>query len=170
MPEPLTVAAGTVGILSFGITVAQGLVKYYSAYKGCPEDVLNLVGSLKSLTDLLKQVQRLLESDRLKGASRASVEQNVTSCKALIEKLQSKLDKYPTTTTEHSLRKLVYSHLLRATYPFKVETLTKLQKTLSGLERNLNTALQVVNLYVSLLCVLHTLISIVMFYAEMLLT
>src|ERR1700761_6178861 len=43
------VVASAVGILSFGIQIAQGLLTYYRSWKDYDSDILNLCSSLDSL-------------------------------------------------------------------------------------------------------------------------
>ena len=62
MTDPLSVAAGTVGLISFGIQVTESLVKFYTSYKGQDINVARATGNLESLLDILQDFYSALQS------------------------------------------------------------------------------------------------------------
>lgn len=49
MTDPLSVAAGIVGLISLGIQVTESLVKFYTSYKGQDTDVIRTTEKLERM-------------------------------------------------------------------------------------------------------------------------
>lgn len=148
MSDPVSVAGTAVGIVSLGITVAQGLVKYYSSWKDCPTDVSNTLHSLKGLLEILILVKQSVEAGQLEKKLQDQINNAVSPCEATVRKLQAKLEKIPCESIKPSFRDQWKSKAQRAQYPFRESTLAKFRELASDLKENLGLALHIANLYV----------------------
>lgn len=150
MTDPLSVASSAAGIISLGITAAEGLIRYYNSWKDCPTDVSNTVGSLEVLTSILLEIRDSVEltTGQLDTKTRLQVANAIAPCESTIKKLHSKLEKFPSNPKELSVSQKAKFQALRALYPFKESTLAKLRELVSDLKGNLDLALHIANLYV----------------------
>lgn len=93
MAEALGVAGSIVGIVSLGIQVSQGLLKYYNSYKNQDAVIAELC---QSLENLLKTIERIQNLDVAKGrkypkSTRDSVQKNINHVKDLLDELNQQL-------------------------------------------------------------------------------
>lgn len=56
MADPLSIASGVAGLLSFGIQVTQTLVDFYSAYKNQTPDLAKITLNLQNLLSILQSL------------------------------------------------------------------------------------------------------------------
>ncbi|KPA38316.1 hypothetical protein FLAG1_08851 [Fusarium langsethiae] len=125
MADPLSVAGSAVGIISLGITVAQGLFDYYEAFQGQKSDVAHTTKKLSCLLDLLESLRQQLER-REPQADDGGILANVDSCmedckEQLIQDLEAELSKFnqaPHRGTMAGLR----ATGRRIVYPFRQHT------------------------------------------------
>jgi hypothetical protein len=152
MAEALGVASSVVGIVSLGIQVAQGLITYYTSWKDQDEDISAMCASLESLRGTLqilsKNVQPPAKFDK---STKDNVEANVNRIEVAVKKLDSKLEKAQSTTLPpQGARSAMRRHVRRALYPFKDQTLRKIQQVVSEARSNLDTAMHTLQLSVYL--------------------
>ncbi|KAF4461453.1 hypothetical protein FALBO_11747 [Fusarium albosuccineum] len=144
MTDPLSVAGSTVGIISLGITVAQGLFDYYAAFQGQKSDVAHTTKKLSRLLELLESLRRQLERREPQaddGGILANVNSCMEDCKELIQDLQAELSKFnraPQQGTMAGLR----SAGRRIAYSFRQSTLQKLDEDVDDLVSCLSLAMQ----------------------------
>lgn len=133
------------GVISLGISVAQGLIKYYSSWKDAPHDTATTIDSLDGLVQILKQID---SSYDLREKQKSELEGSVKACEVGVKKLQQKLEKVQHISNKQSptVGDKVKSHYLRALYPFKESTLAKLREIVSDLKGNLSLAVGVAHL------------------------
>lgn len=93
MGDPLSVGASAVGIISLGLTVSNGLLDYYNAFKDQPADVAQMITSLQSLSQNLEAIDRKVQHPLLNREAVHGVTENLESCAAGVHILQVKLDK-----------------------------------------------------------------------------
>ena len=94
MAEALGVAGSIVGIVSLGIQVSQGLLKYYSSYKNQDAAIAELCRSLENLLETIERIRNL--DDVAKGrkypkSTRDSVQKNIKHVKDLLDELDQQL-------------------------------------------------------------------------------
>jgi|SRR5579862_6436833 len=152
MAEALGVASGVAGIVSLGIQLTQGLLKYYGSWKDYDNDISDMCASLDSLqrtlTILLETIQ---PPARFNMCIKDSVEKNVDHINEALEQLKDELRKVQgTEPPEPGARSLMRRHVRRALYPFREETLRKIQRVVSEARSNLDLALQVLQVFVYL--------------------
>jgi hypothetical protein len=94
MAEVLGVAGSIVGIVSLGIQVSQGLLKYYNSYKKQDTAIAELCRSLENLLETIESVRKL--DDLAKGrkypkSTIDSVQKNIKHVKDLLDELDQQL-------------------------------------------------------------------------------
>jgi ankyrin repeat domain-containing protein 50 len=139
MTEPLSVTGSAVGIVSFGLTVCQGLLQYYASWKDCENDVATTCGSLEGLIRALQLLETSIKGHGFKPEIVATIEESIKSCEGAVSCLQRKLDKIKATKLPGSWER-VRSQGRRMMYPFKESTLAKLREVVSELRDNLSLA------------------------------
>lgn len=163
MADPFSVAGSAVGVISLGISVCQGLVKYYSLFKGQDDEVGKMVGKVERLTCLLEALQHRLSSPRYRhSVSVEKVEQNIVACATSLTKLKDTLSKCTQESTADDLRHKLRTTSRRMLYPFKQKTLQDLSAAVSQCQSDLATAMQILQMLV--LCdylVLHEALTFV---------
>ncbi|KAI9791792.1 MAG: hypothetical protein M1835_000095 [Candelina submexicana] len=69
MIDPFTLATGLVGIISLTIEVTKITTEYTSGFQKAPTAIADLQQELVSLTEVLQQLNKFLESQQLKGSA-----------------------------------------------------------------------------------------------------
>lgn len=134
-----------VGIISLGIQVADGLVKYYTTYKDRESETAHTVKRLThllSILDILRKnlVDRSFQPDETSLLE--AIENSVGDCEDLIKELQQETDKF-TQTRSAGVTAAVRVTGRRLAYPFRQSTLQKLDEDIDEICANLTLALQV---------------------------
>jgi ankyrin repeat domain-containing protein 50 len=80
MAEAFGVAANVAGVISLGLTVCQGLLNSYSAWKDAPDDVERMRESIKALNDAFKILNSFTMNEKFGSGIRDIVQQSITSC------------------------------------------------------------------------------------------
>jgi hypothetical protein len=152
MAEALGVAGSVVGIVSLGIQLTEGLLKYYASWKDQDNDISAMCASLDSLQRTLTVLSRTIQPPARFGMSiKDSVEKNVNCITGILEKLKDELEKVQGTEPPNpGARSAMRRHVRRALYPFREETLSKIQRVVSEARSNLDLALQVLQVFVYL--------------------
>ncbi|KAK6815258.1 hypothetical protein RU639_008607 [Aspergillus parasiticus] len=153
MTDPFSVGAGVIGVLSLGITVCQGLAAYYGPFTQFDSETKALVQKAEGLTSTLKQLEALLK--RLWGPLSSPpdevhlVTQRIKDCQVELEGLSHSLAKCRGCDATTVIKKSDWYYARKALYPFKRGTLISLTGTVSDLQKNLDTALLILNLALS---------------------
>jgi hypothetical protein len=152
MSDPFSISAGVVGVVSLGLTLSQGFLRYYGPWRDFDDEIEGLTTKVDGLLQTLRMLESLLTaenepqfpSDQFTGL----VSKNLTACETACLRLQKILDdcKSSNVSSAPFIRKHDWLRLKRAAYPFKKETLVTLSDLVSGLQDNLSLALQVLNL------------------------
>ncbi|KAL4904137.1 hypothetical protein BDW74DRAFT_155146 [Aspergillus multicolor] len=151
MIDPFSVSAGVVGVMSLGLTIGQGFLRYYTPWHDYDDEVRGFTIKVNGLLRTLS----LLNSFLLSGTDpqfsceqyRLFVLDNLAPCEDTCRRLENILEECKSTTlsVSHSSSTLKRDwfrlHLKRVAYPFKKEILVTLSELVSGLQDNLNTAL-----------------------------
>ncbi|EAU37833.1 conserved hypothetical protein [Aspergillus terreus NIH2624] len=148
MADPLSIASGTAGLLSLGIQVTQGLVKFYATYKDRDTDLEKITRNLDSLLSIFRLLDIAVNERRSQADTQdllREVEKAVRDCEETITELQSECEKFHKDSTA-SLKDRVRVAGRRAAYPFRKSTLQKLEEDVSDIRENLAFALDVLQL------------------------
>ncbi|KAK3299419.1 ankyrin repeat-containing domain protein [Chaetomium fimeti] len=134
-----------VGIISLGIQVADGLVKYYTAYKDRESDTAHTVKRLIHLLNILGILRNNLVCRKFQPDEKSlleAIERSVGDCEDLIHELQEETDKF-TKAPSAGVAAGVRVTGRRLAYPFRQSTLQKLDEDIDEICANLTLALQV---------------------------
>ena len=93
MPEPLAIAAGTVGILSGAITITGALGQFIRDLRNAPEHARQAGASLESSHAILKPLNQMLLQSGLEDAR--DLEQTILELEEACSKLNSDIRMYP---------------------------------------------------------------------------
>jgi len=148
----LGAAASVVGIVSFGIQIAQGLLQYYGSWRDQDSDVEAICASIDSLSKTLALLSETFQRhDRPRISIEKRVVESVDCVNIAIKKLNDELEKVQNTASPiPGVRATVRRHVRRTLYPFKEETLRKIQNAVSEARSDLNLTLQVLHMLVYL--------------------
>jgi hypothetical protein len=147
MAESVGVLGTAVGVASLGIQVCQGLLSFCSAYRDQNSRIEGVYVKLDGLTKILALLRDTLPSTQLDhGPAAAQVEDSMVKCSDSIMKLQYLLQKYDQSTTPNITRDKVQAMAQKALFPFRQETLQKLESVTRGLQDNLDTTMLVLQL------------------------
>ncbi|KAJ5984407.1 hypothetical protein N7481_006506 [Penicillium waksmanii] len=150
MADPFSVTGSAVGVISLGLTVCQGLIAYYGKFKAFHEQIDEVTDQMAALESILKVLQHVLINASVLSTcetapSAAAAIDSILKCHEGLNKLGRMLEKCDATksarsSTGHN------KQISRLLYPFRGETLMALTETMSCLQANLNTSLQVLNM------------------------
>jgi ankyrin repeat domain-containing protein 50 len=144
------VAASMVGIISFGIQIAQGLLRYYGSWRDQDGNVADMCASLDSLSRTLAVLSETFQRHDLPNLSiQKRVVESVDCVNIAMKKLEDELKKVQN-ISKTGVRTVMRRHVRRALYPFKEETLQKIRSAISEARSDLNLTLQVLHMLVYL--------------------
>ncbi|OAX82907.1 hypothetical protein ACJ72_02732 [Emergomyces africanus] len=136
--------------------MVEALGVYYGSWKDQDNDISNLWASLDNLSEIFKILSKTIEHPAgFDESMKDSVEKNVKHVYGFVEMLQHELEKVQGASKPEG-RLALRRHVRRAIYPFKEETLSKMQRTVAAARQNLNLALQVLQVFVYLLTTTST--------------
>lgn len=148
MGDPLSIAAGTAGLISLGIQVSKGLYDFYTACKSKDATVEKTIRRLDGLLKTLQQVNEGLQNRKLKADNvdqRHAIEECIEGCRTCIEGLQSELEKFRN-APDKGFQAAVKRAGRKLAYPFRNSTLEKLFEDANELGNDLAVALEILQL------------------------
>ncbi|KKA18219.1 hypothetical protein T310_7829 [Rasamsonia emersonii CBS 393.64] len=93
MTDPFSLASGAVGIISFGLTVCQGIVTYCSSWKDRDKETSNVAKKAEGLRDTLEALRDLIEGGALQNDPVLSdVKDKILACEGGMHELKKKLE------------------------------------------------------------------------------
>lgn len=146
MADPFSIAGSAVGVTSLGLTVCQGLIRYYTAYSAYDDDIaetVELIRRLEGLFVLLRDVLQGLPPGQ--ALLVAQVQSCMQSSKDRIKDLNTHLDKCRATSPPGGSGKLQQS-LRRGLFPFRKPVLNALRDNVESLHSNLMLAVEILQL------------------------
>ncbi|KAJ5651137.1 NACHT nucleoside triphosphatase [Penicillium longicatenatum] len=150
MADPLSIASGIAGLLSFGIQVTQSLVNFYTTYKDQDVDLAKVTQNLDNLQSIFRALDVAVEGRRSQADSQdllREVEKAVQKCEEIISELQSECERFhKDAAAAAGLKDRVKAAGRRAAYPFRKSTLQKLEEDINDIRENLSFALDVLQL------------------------
>jgi flagellar motility protein MotE (MotC chaperone) len=145
MAESLAIPSGIAGLLSLGIQVTQGLVKFYATYKDRDTDLAKITRNLESLLSIFGALDNAVKERRSQAATQdllREVENAVRDCEEIITELQSECEKFQRDSAAGLMDRIKVAGR-RVAYPFRKSTLQKLEEDVSDIRENLSFALDV---------------------------
>lgn len=138
-------AGSSIGIISLGIHVCQGLVQYYGSWRDSRKDIATMCKSVDNLTDTLKALKENVDGKSLAGDVIKNVQSSIVACTSGIQELQDELAKVREVKGSNVLSK-VHEHGRRLVYPFRESTLLKLREIVSDIRGSLGLAMNTLHL------------------------
>ncbi len=138
MGDPVSAAGFSVGVISLGIQVCQGLVSYYGDWKSYDDDIDRIHGKLRTLEGTFDNLRK--EILKLRSATPKEVNdvnEKILSCDEGIHKLQAVLNKCWSSPSANTVNKFLQKTL----YPFRKTTLKDLNAGVQDLQSDLDTGL-----------------------------
>lgn len=130
-------------ITSLGITICQGLLYAYGAWKDFDSDISNTCRAVEDLKTTLEVLQSYWRSSCLLDADLILVEKCIAGCNAGLQSLERALNTIRGAHIPYGPKNRAWLKLQRVVYPFTKDTLTNLQGTVANLQSRLSLALQV---------------------------
>lgn len=148
MADPFSISTGVVGILSFGLQVAQGVLEYYDKFQHQYSNVNRTLDKTYALLDRLRQLNEHLEGQRFHEEDQKLVEdinEIIDSCEECIKELDDELSKFKKAKVEGVLA-AAQSKVQRIAYPFREGTLKNLEDSMDNIMEQLSQALELLQL------------------------
>ncbi|RJE24666.1 Ankyrin repeat protein [Aspergillus sclerotialis] len=149
MAESLGIASGVTGITSLGLEVTKGLLKFYAAWRDRDKDINSMYNSLSNLSEVLVQLQRKIQPPaKFNIGAKRTVERGLEAALDNLKRLETELGKVRAIEPlpQAGIRTTMRRHVLRMKYPFKVETLRKIQTNVSESRANLLLTMQLLHI------------------------
>ncbi|KAJ5185641.1 NACHT nucleoside triphosphatase [Penicillium cf. griseofulvum] len=148
MADPLSIAAGVAGLLSFGIQVTQSLIGFYTAYKDQDSDLAKITENLDSLQGIFRALDVAVQDRRSQADAQElfqEVEKATQKCDEIIKELDTECQKFHKHLVAGFKGRILVAGR-RAAYPFRKSTLQKLEEDIGEIRENLSFALDVMQL------------------------
>ncbi|EEU44947.1 uncharacterized protein NECHADRAFT_85201 [Fusarium vanettenii 77-13-4] len=155
MSDPFSIATGTAGLVSLGLTLCKGLAEYISAVKGHGEDVKNLETKLNTLQMFLAAVDATLkevphlQGSRLSGdvvrVVKASLDQSKDGMVRLAEFLEECSGRTHSPSSSAACPSKLQNMGKKAVYYFRRGALKELEQMLESVQGQLNLSLNLLN-------------------------
>ncbi|PLB43213.1 hypothetical protein P170DRAFT_74300 [Aspergillus steynii IBT 23096] len=151
MADPLSIATGVTGLLSFGIQISESLLKFYQAYKSQDKNISHTANKLENLLTMLQSLETTLKTRRFQSDEKdlvQSVNRSIWDCEEIITELQEEGKKYDRAVTSglDGFKETVKLAGRRAAHPFRQSTLQKLDEDISEIRNNVAVALNILQL------------------------
>ncbi|KAF3021573.1 hypothetical protein E8E14_013363 [Neopestalotiopsis sp. 37M] len=141
MADPIGVVGTAVGVVSFGLQLYSAVATYVDALDGRRDDLASTRAKLDSLRDSLTTIQSALPSSPSTGTS--TIPPIVTECKAELDQLEVLLqDLVGSNASGNKLKERIRT----LKFPFRRDSLMKLEDRLHKTNSVFQTALSVLNL------------------------
>ena len=149
--DGVSAASSFAGLINLGLTVCNGILKYYNSWKDAEINIKGMYMSVESLTKTLLVFKRSVDHPDSHALFRteimSSVEECLCDCKDGINKLREKLAKVEFAKfDDRSRSERLRAHVRRAKYPFKESTLAKLRQICQDLKDDLVLAMEVLQM------------------------
>ncbi|KAL2026973.1 hypothetical protein VTO58DRAFT_111064 [Aureobasidium pullulans] len=137
-----------VGVVSLGIEVCKGMVKYYKSWRSSPQDVSNMCESLHRITGMFEAIHHKIERAQLHGRDADQVGRCISQCSSAITSLQLKLHKFEEGGPQDKFgRSKEIGHRLQ--YPFEKTTLLEIKANISDIRADLTEAMAILQMDIS---------------------
>ncbi len=128
---------------SLGLTICQGLISAYGAWKDFDSDISNTCRVVEDLARTLEELEVHIRSSSLVHADVISVQKCMEGCYSGLQSLDTALNRIKGAHIATGPKSKAWLKLQHALYPFKKDILSNLQGTVASLQGRLNFALQV---------------------------
>lgn len=146
--DPFSVATGSTGLASLGISICDGLLTYCHTYQSRENDLNVLDGHTKRLKVFLREIEKRLQTSPVAGVSfHATVMECIGACECCVQDVQALNSKYSSLpgTPNSSIRDRGKSALRKLQFPFEADRFEALRKQLNDFRSALSGFLLVMN-------------------------
>lgn len=143
--DPFSVATGSAGLVSLGITICDGLFTYCRTYKSRESDLKVLGDHSRKLQALLRLIEKRLQSGPADASFRTTMMECFEACEHCVSDVQALDDKYSSPVASVSMRNRSKVALRRLQYPFEADRFETLRKQLNDFHSALSGLLLVMN-------------------------
>lgn len=145
-------ASAAIGVVSFGLEICQGLLKYYRSFKDSNQDVKAMYTSLDGFVRILIILEKRINEGKVNRTLGRDIipviEESIKSCREPIERLHKELDNVSAETKPYGVGAQVKALGKRLQYPFKESTLMKIKEIIGDARDELELALEILHMYV----------------------
>jgi len=143
-------ATGAIGIVSLGLQVAGGLLKYYRSWRDIDNNISDICISLDGLLGSLTKLHETLERREASGSPKdENVDKSIKNAHDAINQLHKELQKIkPQESSKLGVRAAMRKHARRLLYPFREETLNHIKDAVSEARSNLAFTLDILQMFV----------------------
>ncbi|KAF2234794.1 hypothetical protein EV356DRAFT_501383 [Viridothelium virens] len=137
-----------VAVVSLGIQCCQGIVGYYRSFREQDKVVSRTTACVDNLHGILVALRGMINppGPQLNNNVLALVIKSIASCEGPVNDLKAELDKFGTNTPQATPKNKAHELVMKALYPFKESTLTKLREIVQDVRGNLSLAIETVGL------------------------
>lgn len=129
MADPISGSGTAIGVVALGITVCQGLIKYYAPLKARDSDIQAALDHLEGIQETLGILQaKLPETSTASQTTIDNVEKKILSCQKGIENLNEYLEKCRATKPAVDWTDKMRAQKQKLLYPFRQNTLQDLER------------------------------------------
>ncbi|KAL8636173.1 MAG: hypothetical protein Q9226_009283 [Calogaya cf. arnoldii] len=147
MAEPLSLAAGVIGVLTAAAQISTLLVQFSVSSKGAPRSARTVLNEVNDIRGILSHLQVFLSSDEFLDRSRTQLLQvdqvvaTITGCVSTFSELEQLLDQFTVRGEEADGMGV----LDRAKWALKEKTISNLIQRLQNHKGSLSLILNVLN-------------------------
>ncbi|PIG86531.1 hypothetical protein AARAC_002067 [Aspergillus arachidicola] len=144
MGDPFSVTTGAFGVISLGITVCGGIIRYCSAVEGADDEVSRIAQKAERMQKTMRLLRKLLQD------SVSLIERDyIDHCQQMVGIIEAGIDNLQVTVVRcwgdphaASSTRLTMRHTAKkALYPFRQKTLVSVSNAMDSLQLELSTAL-----------------------------
>lgn len=146
--DPLSLATGSAGLVSLGITICDGLLTYCRSYKSRDNNLSALGDNSGRLQNYLRVIEERLQSAHVADASfHTIVLECLSACKRCVHDVQVLNDRYSqlTIVPGSSFKTRSKAALRKFQYPFEADRFETFRKQLNDFHSALSGLLLVMN-------------------------
>ena len=133
-----------VGIVSLILQVSKGVVSYIDDVKDAKEKASCISDQVESLADLLELLEGLVNTQS-SASVKTATQAGISACSNALDKINKHLAPWKCKKMSKTSQ-ILHDFKLRLSYPFKHEDIMFCKDTMQSLQRNLNTALLVLEM------------------------
>lgn len=150
MTDPLSIAAGTAGIVTLGLQVCGGLITYCKAWKSHDKSVEEALERLTSLLLTIESLDQILSvvgtNDDNTADSFRVARDKIYSCTANLNTLRSILIELESISAPAGILDKIHNVRLRSTALFNKEKFKGFQSSVEDTQLKLSSAIQIFSL------------------------
>lgn len=144
MSDPFSVAGSAVGVISLGLSVCGKIVDYCRAYHGYDEDIRKVTANAESLGETLQDLDDVINiTQTIQPIAAFRLSKKIVGIEEQIKRIESVLKRYGPDKNTEGFSQKARNQVKKSIYAFRKDALREMAADLDGLQKNLQTALEV---------------------------